>query len=615
MDAYVKNEASANRFMILVLLLAAFLLAMVMLGFATDLFYVSHDVNHMTLAILSLAVFFLITPLTSIRSDRLSKPWFKYYILLHFIIAVTIVNIVIPKHGALGWAVCIALVAHYYNPRICKLIFVVSLVLMLVCLTLGLFYGEYDPNLMSGQLDYATDMIHNYLLPNEYPDTPAGRMQYLLDLRDAGDNRFFVISAAYYGGRVVFITLMFVTVTFLNKRTKILLSNEIEASNMVEKSRMELNVAKHIQQETLPETKLSVKDIEIVAEQNAAKEVGGDLYDYLDIDKDHFAFLIGDVSGKGIPAAMFMMKTITAFRDHARAGKSPSQILTDINMSIMKGNTATMFVTCFLAILDKRDGKIVYANAGHNPPIIGSDGDYHCLKCNPGLLLGCFEKTFVMDEYIVLRPGESITLYTDGITEARNSDGDFFGEDRLLQAMNRKNHDTVAELFDSINQELDGFVSGATQSDDITLITVKYHGNSNSFEERSFDARLENIPNMLDFIEDFSDMHNFPEEFKKQIVIVGDELFSNIIKYGYGNSGGDISVRLSFDIGGNKYVMVITDHAPPFNQLEVNNRTYKQGDIDLHVGGLGLIIVKCIMDECSYEYKGGKNILNLKKRF
>ena len=312
---------------------------------------------------------------------------------------------------------------------------------------------------------------------------------------------------------------------------------------------------------------------------------------------------------------MFMMKTITAFRDFAKAGKSPSQILTDINMSIMKGNTATMFVTCFLAILDKRDGKIVYANAGHNPPIIGSDGDYRYLRCNPGSLLGCFEKTFVKDEEFVLRPGESITLYTDGITEARNSDGDFFGEDRLLQAMNRKNHDTVAELFDSINQELDGFVSGATQSDDITLITVKYHGNRNSFEERSFDARLENIPNMLDFIEDFSDMHNFPEEFKKQIVIVGDELFSNIIKYGYGNSGGDISVRLSFDIGGNKYVMVITDHAPPFNQLEVNNRTYKQGDIDLHVGGLGLIIVKCIMDECSYEYKGGKNILNLKKRF
>ena len=216
--------------------------------------------------------------------------------------------------------------------------------------------------------------------------------------------------------------------------------------------------------------------MEILCELNAANEVGGDLYDYLDIDENHVAVLIGDVSGKGVPAAMFMMKTITAFRAFATKEKSPAEILKEVNDAIHDGNKSFLFVTCLLAILDKRDGKLVYANAGHNPPVIGQTGNYRYLKCESGLVLGCMETTFVEDEELYLKPGESITLYTDGITEARNPEGDFFGEERFLALMNDREYASVSEIYQAIKDGIAEFVSDAPQSDDITFLTMKYLG-------------------------------------------------------------------------------------------------------------------------------------------
>lgn len=273
-----------------------------------------------------------------------------------------------------------------------------------------------------------------------------------------------------------------------------------------------------------------------------------------------------------------------------------------------------MFVTCFLAILDKRNGKVVYANAGHNHPIIGSNGKYEYLKCGSGFLLGCFANTFLKDEEIVLKPGESITLYTDGITEARNAEGGFFGEERLLSVFNKQDYTCTVELHHSIKDGIADFVKDAPQSDDITFVTMKYQGNAYSYKEKSFAAKKENIPEMLSFIGEFGDEHNFPADFKGKLVIVGDELLSNIVIHGYENKGGEIFVRLLFDEDNNEFALTIIDSAKEFNQLSVDNPTYDNGK-GLEVGGLGLVIVKKIMTEYAYDRMNGKNILVLKKRF
>ena len=441
------------------------------------------------------------------------------------------------------------------------------------------------------------------------------RKQLLHDLMVNGNNRYLKVLVYYFFPRAMIITLFFLVSNLLNRRTYKLLDKEVRIHDEQEKARTELNVAKDIQMNTLPDEFVDAKDVEIVGELKAAREVGGDLYDYLDIDENHVAVLIGDVSGKGVPAAMFMMKTITSFRDFAAPNKTPSQILKEVNASIFKGNKKSMFVTCFLAILDKRNGKVVYANAGHNPPIVGSNRKYEYLKCSSGFLLGCFKDAIVKDEEITLKPGESITLYTDGITEANNIKGELFGEERLLKVFNRQDYTCTVELHHSIKDEIFSFVKDAPQSDDITFVTMKFQESHYTFEEKGFNAKKDNIPEMLDFISEFGEQHKFPEAFKNQLLIVGDELFSNIVKHGYKNEGGEINVRLLFDDDKNEFVLTIIDKAQAFNQLKVNNPKVGSNAKKQTIGGLGLIIVKKIMTEYAYDRINGKNILVLKKRF
>ena len=614
-NAYVKNEESANKHLSLALLFTVGLLLLAELGYIFKFFEVARDTYVLTIIALPIVALLLCTPMMFIKTERLKTPRFKYYVLFLFTFAIGVLNIVMPKHAILGWGVCIALTGHYYNPKVCRIMFVVVLVEMAICIFGGTFIGEFDANLLSGELEEETEMIHSFILPDVYPDSIAGRWNYTMALLAQGENRFLKIYANYYLGRALFVTLIYVVMVFVNKRTHDLLRNEIAVSNQVERNQTELEVAKQIQMNTLPSETISSKDVDIVAELKAAKEVGGDLYDYMDIDEDHVAILVGDVSGKGVPAAMFMMKTITSFRDFAPSNLSPSSILKQINTSIYKGNQANMFVTCFLAILNKKDGKLVYANAGHNPPLIGSDGHYSYLKCKSGLLLGMFEQTFVVDEEVMLKPGDSIIVYTDGVTEARDEAGGFYGEKRLLEISNKRDYSSLVELHHYIKESINGFVQNAPQSDDITLLTLKYRGGDYCYSEKEFVAEKENILAMLGMINDFGEENAFPDDFKNKLVIVGDELLSNIINHGYEGKEGKIFLSLLFDRTSNEFVLKIIDQAKPFNQLEVNNPDVGTEHMMDKVGGLGIFIVKNIMTEYAYDYINGKNILVLKKRF
>lgn len=615
-SAYEKNEISANKHMTLALLFTAGLLFAIWFGYFFKVFEVAYDTWKVTVTVIPFLILVLCIPAIFLKSKFLASPKYKYFVLSLFIIAIFALNVIMPKHAVLGWAVCIVLTAHYYNPRLSSITFGVIIFMSLVALGFATFYGEFDSNLLSGELNKADQTIHSIRLTEVYPDTAMGRYKFLKDLiYVAHENRFIKIFTQYFLGRALFLTLIFVVTVFLNKRTKVLLNSEIAFSTENEKNKTELGVAKEIQLNTLPEETLYSEEVEIIGELKAANEVGGDLYDYVNIDEDHVAVLIGDVSGKGVPSAMFMMKTITSFRDFAKAGKTPSQILKDINSSIIKGNKTSMFVTCFLAILDKRSGKVIYANAGHNPPIVGSNFKYRYLECKPGFLLGCFEKVNVVDEEITLLPGESMTLYTDGITEARNINGEFYGEDRLLHTLNRQDYTCILELHHTIKDDISSFVGEAPQSDDITFVTLKYRGDHYVYEEKAFDGRIEHIPEMLKFIEKFSDKYKCPEDFKNKLTIVGDELFSNIINHGYNNNGGVIYVRLLFDMDTKEFVLTIIDMAKEFNQLEVDKPEVGSDVKKQEIGGLGLIIVKKIMDEYAYDRINGKNILVLKKRF
>ena len=607
-DAYYDNEADANRHMSFVNGAAGVLALIIWVLYLTKVFTIPDHFFPVVVALFPTAAILLFVPLFLVRTKLIRKEGYKYFIMFSLLAVVIALNISVPKHSVLFWPFVILIANHYYNPTVGRVVFIITLVSMLVCMYLGMFFGEFDENLFGGGVIKPDGSIGTV-------ETFEERRELLAKLAQQGNNRYVKVLLFYYFPRAMIVALFFMVSNLLNKRTYKLLDAEIRAHDEQEKAKTELEVAKSIQLNTLPDEFASRDGVEILGELRAAKEVGGDFYDYIATDDEHVAIIIGDVSGKGVPAAMFMMKTITSFRDFATKGKTPSEILKAVNSSIYKGNTDSMFVTCFLAILNKKTGKLVYANAGHNPPVIGSNRNYKFLKTTPSLILGCFESANVVDEEVVLKPGESITLYTDGITEARNNNGGFFGEERLINVFNSFDYTCTIELHHQIKDQIAEFIKGAPQSDDITLLTLRYQGDRLEYDEKYFEAKKEKTIEMLNFIESFCDKHKFPEEFKNQLMVVGDELISNIINHGYENSGGPIYMRLLFNESTKQFVLTLVDKAKEFNQLSVDNSPIEGDAKKQKVGGLGILIVKNIMTDSSYQRINDKNILVLKKSF
>ena len=620
LEAYYDNEADANKQMSLANAAAAIYMLVIWILYLTHRFVTHSDTTYILINIFfPIGVLVLLSPLLYAFKfkKQLRKPNYKYFVLYSFVFVITVLNVILPKHSAIAWALCILMTNHYYNPKVGLVVFIAVLVASLGAMFGGMFVGEFDANLLFGN-----EVLGTIETKDIVANGPADRWKMLNDLYAMGKgffdldyNRYLGSVVFYYFPRAVILGLVFLVSRALNKRTYKLLMSEINVNNEQAKTKTELEVAKEIQLATLPSEIASSKDVEIVAELKAAKEVGGDFYDYFKIDEYHTAIVIGDISGKGIPAAMFMMKTITCFKNFVAPNKKPSQILKEVNATLYDNNHMNMFVTCFLAILDKRTGELEFANAGHNPPIIGSNFKYRYLKCNPGFVLGGLKDAFVADEKITLEHGESITLYTDGVTEARNEKGGFYGEERFLNFFNSRDFTCLVEIHHAIKDDIAKFTDNYEQSDDITVISMKYQGDDCDFLEKSFDAKIENIPEALKVVEQFCDERKINTEFKNNLLVVADELYSNIVKHGYNNQGGEVFTRLLFNKDKKEFVLTVVDRAPAFNQLEVNNAPVDGDANKAQVGGLGILIVKKIMSQYAYDRINNKNILVLRKRF
>lgn len=242
----------------------------------------------------------------------------------------------------------------------------------------------------------------------------------------------------------------------------------------------ELAFAKAIQHSALPAVHPlydNRKEFDIFASMHTAKEVGGDFYDFYFIDEDHLAFLIADVSGKGIPAAMFMMRSKTIIKSYAESGMSVEEVFTLANEKLCEGNDAGMFVTAWMGILNIRNGKVLFANAGHNHPLVKhSDGTFEYLKSRAGFVLAGMEGVRYRKNELVLEPGDAIYLYTDGVTEATDLNEELYGEDRLHSILEKYKDETMEVICSEIKKDVDLFAGEAPQFDDITMLALKYKG-------------------------------------------------------------------------------------------------------------------------------------------
>jgi sigma-B regulation protein RsbU (phosphoserine phosphatase) len=283
---------------------------------------------------------------------------------------------------------------------------------------------------------------------------------------------------------IVLFALLLLTILILTAMGANIYANHLSVpltALAVEKERIsaELGVATHIQSSMLPHIFPPFphrKEIDIFGIMDPAREVGGDFYDFFLIGEKKLAVVIADVSGKGVPAALFMVIAKTLLSNYALMDKSPKEVFETVNNTLCENNDEGLFVTCFMGYLDLETGELVSVNAGHNPPLLKRDGEYEYYKTKHGLVLAGMEDTVYEESETVLEPNDILYFYTDGVTEADNLSGEFYGEQRLLDTMNRNRDTSIEELCANVRKDVAAFAGEAPQADDITMLALRFNG-------------------------------------------------------------------------------------------------------------------------------------------
>ena len=370
----------------------------------------------------------------------------------------------------------------------------------------------------------------------------------------------------------------------------------------------ELAIARGIQQSLLPSSQLIGKNngLDVCGLQIPAKFVGGDLYDYY-VRDNKLLFCVGDVSGKGVPAALLMSIAHSLFRTLSARDDRPESIMQALNSSISDNNPDIMFITMFLGVMDLTSGKIIYCNAGHNPPILIRGGDAHYLDSEPSLLLGVEGGADYTAHELALSPGDTLFLYTDGLTEAENARKELFGEGRALEVATANGGGTAVEQLDQMRLAVQQFVDQAEQSDDLTLLTIRYLGAEHTLVMTN---NIQELNKLEPFLNDFFEQENLDSVLMPQLNLALEEAATNVIMYAY-PKGENGTMELALKMADGQIRAVLTDSGVPFNPLEQEEVNLDVSLDERQIGGLGIHLIKEIMDKVEYAREDGRNVLRM----
>ena len=382
---------------------------------------------------------------------------------------------------------------------------------------------------------------------------------------------------------------------------------------------IELDLARRIQADMLPNEFPPFPnrtDLNIFASMKPAKEVGGDFYDFFLIDNDHLAMVIADVSGKGVPAALFMMVSKILVQNYSMMGVTPKDVLERVNQQICQNNREEMFITVWLGILDLKNGHMTCANAGHEYPILMQpDSNFEIVKDRHGFVIGGLDNTKYSNYELKLEKGAKLFVYTDGVPEATAHDGELYGMDRLVEALNEVREEKPQQILRAVRKSVNTFVDKMPQFDDLTMLCLEYNGPSHPIKEITEEARIESIPIVTDFVVQELEALDCPPKVQMQIELAIDELFGNISHYAYPGSKGNATVRFEPLDEKNGVMLTFIDSGIAYNPLEAPEPDLSLPVEERQMGGLGIFMVRKTMDEVSYEHVDGCNILHITKLF
>ena len=462
------NEIQANLFVARILIYTAVIALIIILLSALHVFSINSAV--LTRA-LSFAIAEMLIPAAICYYFKGAKPWLKILLMAAYVIVLARLHMVLGHNIVLCLVFPVALSVRYYSRPLTSFVAGLTIVTYFLASWYGITHKIMRVDLNMVEVPGGTVL--------EYPEYSDLRSALDPDIIDY--NHLFVHFLQHsFLPKLILFSMIAIICALIAERGRQAIYAQKEETEKTERLATELNLASDIQTNVLPNifpVFPDRKEFTLHASMTAAKEVGGDFYDFFFIDDDHIALVMADVSGKGIPAALFMMVARTCIKNRAMLGGTPSEILYDVNNQLCEGNVAGLFVTVWLGILEISTGKGISANAGHEHPVQRTNGDEYALivyKHSPAV--AAMEGMRFRDHEFELRPGDSLFVYTDGVAEASNADNELFGTDRMLNALNKDPDAMPEQVLNNVMEGINDFVQGAEQFDDITMLALKYFG-------------------------------------------------------------------------------------------------------------------------------------------
>lgn len=373
----------------------------------------------------------------------------------------------------------------------------------------------------------------------------------------------------------------------------------------------DLRTAKAIQESALPRTFPPFPDVDafdIFASMNAAREVGGDFYDFFLIDDHTLGFLIADVSGKGIPASLFMMAAKSELANYMKSGMELSEAVHSANCNLCQNNDAGMFVTVWAATLDYNTGRLTYVNAGHNPPLLRHNGSWEWLRKKCGLFLGVFDTAKYRSATIDLHKGDELLLYTDGVNEAFSVNEEEYGNQRLEDFLNAHADQHPHMLVDMLRADVRHWALGAEQSDDITMLCLEYGKQPEVSGNITVCANSDGLGEIMRYLHFDLSQIQCPDATQRQIDLVIEELFANVCQHGYAgfSKPGQVQVAYIYNTDASTIAISVTDWGIAFDPIEYDGPKKGVGD---EVTGMGIALALEHVDDIAYIRDEDRNVV------
>ena len=370
-----------------------------------------------------------------------------------------------------------------------------------------------------------------------------------------------------------------------------------------EKINAELEVASKIQLETLPPSTFADEKVSLRAYIKTAKEVGGDFYDYFYIDESKFAVLIADVSGKGVPAALFMMRSKAIIKNELLSSNNLEEAIYKANNILVSNNKENLFVTAFIGVVDLKKNEIIFINSGHEKPYIISKGKVNKLEGNSNFVIGEIDNFKYQVEKAKFNDGDILFMFTDGLNESINNNKEEFGYNRIEELLSININCSLKKLISTINDKHDEFIQDEEQFDDITIVALKRKDDELhlSFDKKDYSIIEEATDR---FFEEFS---YIDESTKSHVGIVLDELLNNLISY---EKRDDLKIDIDFSYSHNTLEIVITANGDDYNPFDsLKDKSVPQENDKL--GGHGINLVKSFTKKQKYTYKNNQSIISM----